>query len=338
MNLKPMSYKSKAFASAMLLAVLLSGCATIKNIIPQEEVAVNALSGRPGENGQVLVVKIDDTKSARPQIGVEDADVVYIEQVEGGLTRLAVVFSSKIPSRIGPVRSARISDIDILRQYGRVAFAYSGAQRKLLPVIADAYLQDLGAQRQSSTIYTRDPSRNPPFAMILRADLLMEKIVKEQYQVDAAKEVGFIFGPLQEGGADIANVEISWPAVQYGASWSEAEKRWLLSHDGAPNLSESGKVLGATTLIIQLVTIGPSDYGDKFGGITPFSETVGTGKAYVLRDGKSFLTTWSRLTPESGTEFTFADGKRVNFAPGQIWVALTDREPVFTSPPKASTK
>ena len=81
---------------------------------------------------------------AHPQIGLEDADVVYIEQVEGGLTRLAAVFSSTIPVRIGPVRSARISDIDILSQYGRVAFAYSGAQRKLLPVITAANLQDLG--------------------------------------------------------------------------------------------------------------------------------------------------------------------------------------------------
>ena len=320
------------------LALLLSGCASIENIVPQEEVSLNALSGRQGENGRVLVVKVDDTKSARPQIGVEDADVVYIEQVEGGLTRLAAVFSSKIPVRIGPVRSARISDIDIIRQYGRVAFAYSGAQRKLLPVISDSYLQDLGAQRQSSTIYTRDPLRNAPFAMVLRADLLMEKIVKEQYQVDTAKEVGFVFGPLQEGGTDTESVEIFWPAVTYGAIWSEKESRWLLTHNGTSNVAESGKVLGPTTLVIQMVSIGPSEYGDKFGGITPLSETVGSGKAYVLRDGKAFLTTWSRLSAELGTEFTFADGERLNFAPGQVWVALTDREPIFTSPPKASTK
>ena len=96
-----------------------------------------------------MVVKIDDTTAARPQAGLEDADLVYIEQVESGLTRLAAVFSSKIPAIIGPVRSARISDIEILEQFGRVAFAYSGAQKKLLPVIAAANLENLGAQRQS---------------------------------------------------------------------------------------------------------------------------------------------------------------------------------------------
>lgn len=338
MNLKPMFSKKVVLSAFFVLVFVLSGCATVKNIIPREEVAVNALSGRPGINGQVLVVKIDDTKSARPQIGVEDADVVYIEQVEGGLTRLAAVFSSKIPTHVGPVRSARISDIDILRQYGRVAFAYSGAQRKLLPVISDSYLQDLGAQRQSSTIYTRDPLRNPPFAMVLRADLLMKKIVEEKYKVDTAKDVGFVFGPLQDGGADTSSVQIFWPAATYGGSWSESEKRWLLSHNGLPNVAQSGKVLGPTTLVIQIVKIGPSEYGDKFGGITPLSETVGSGEAYVLRDGKAFRSTWSRLNPESGTQFVYADGARVNFASGQVWIALTDRQPIFTSPPKPSTK
>ena len=74
----------------------------------------NSLSGRVGSDGPILAVKIDDTAPAHPQAGLEDADIVYIEQVEGGLTRLAAIFSSKIPEVIGPVRSARISDIEIL--------------------------------------------------------------------------------------------------------------------------------------------------------------------------------------------------------------------------------
>jgi hypothetical protein len=64
-----------------------------------------------------LAVKIYDTAQAHPQAGLEDADIVYIEQVEGGLTRLAAIFSSTIPKVVGPVRSARISDIEILEQY-----------------------------------------------------------------------------------------------------------------------------------------------------------------------------------------------------------------------------
>ena len=283
-------------------------------------------------------MKIDDTTQAHPQIGLEDADIVYIEQVEGGLTRLAAVFSSVIPQRIGPVRSARISDIEIMSQFGRVAFAYSGAQRKLLPVIASANLQDLGAQRQSPTIFTTDPNRIPPYAMVLRADLLMQKVKDDGYQVDSAKSVGFKFGPLQEGGTETSKAVMHWPAATYSANWSVEENRWMLSHNNSVNLADSGVVLGPTTLVIQMVSITPSEYKDKVGGVTPFSQTVGTGKAYVLRDGQRFVTTWSRASAEDGTTFSFADGTVMNFDPGQIWIALTDKEPDFTSPLTPKTK
>jgi hypothetical protein len=309
----------------------------VSKILPNKTIT-NVLSGRDGLNGPVLVVKIDDTTQAHPQIGLEDADIVYIEQVEGGLTRLAGVFSSVIPQRIGPVRSARISDIDIMSQFGRVAFAYSGAQSRLLPVIAAANLQDLGAQRQSPTIFTTDPNRTQPYAMVLRADLLMRKIEESGYQIDSAKTVGFKFGSVPEGGVDTSKAVMHWPAATYSATWSASESRWLLSHNNAVNFADSGVVLGPTTLVIQMVSITPSEYKDKVGGVTPFSQTVGTGKAYVLRDGQRFITTWSRASAEGGTTFSFADGTVMNFDPGQIWIALTDKEPDFTSPPAPKTK
>ena len=148
--------------------------------------------------------------------------------------------------------------------------------------------------------------------------------------VDTAKSVGFIFGDLPEGGSLIQKVVMNWPAATYSAEWSSEESRWLLSHNNKINLSESGKVLGPTTLVIQMVEISPSEYGDKFGGVTPLSKTVGSGKAYILRDGQMFATTWNRAFPDSGTTFNLPDGTAMNFAPGQIWVALTDREPEFT--------
>ena len=127
-------------ASISLLA--LSSCSSVKKTLYIDStptppvITYNSISGRVGTDGPVLVVKVDDTTQAHPQIGLDKADLVYIEEVEGGLTRLAAVFSSEIPAQVGPVRSARISDIDLLSQYGHVAFAYSGAQSKMLPVIA----------------------------------------------------------------------------------------------------------------------------------------------------------------------------------------------------------
>ena len=319
----------KRVVLAFSLTVLLSGCSAISGLLP-EAAERNVLSGREGSNGRVLAVKIDDTNAAHPQIGLEDADVVYIEQVEGGLTRLAAIFSSVIPERVGPVRSARISDIDILAQYGRVAFAYSGAQKKLLPVIDAANLQNLGAQAQPPSIYTSDPNRSAPVAMVLRADLLMAKVVEKNYQIGIAKSVGWSFGDAPKGGKPTQSVIMHWPAAKYGAEWSESQSRWLLSHNSKSDLAESGIVLGPTTLVIQMVSITDSEYRDKVGGITPFSQTIGNGRGFILRDGKSFEALWSRASEGEGTTWTLTDGSEIKFAPGQIWVALTGQEPDFT--------
>ena len=294
------------------------------------EPTYNSLSGREGSDGEILVVKIDDTTAARPQIGLDRADIVYIEQVEGGLTRLAAVFSSEIPRLIGPIRSARISDIEILAQYGRVVFAYSGAQSKLLPVIGAANLNDYGAQRQSPTIYTRDESRTAPTNMVLRADLLLEKVRSDGREIATSRSVGWGFGNLADGGISIIDAKLSWPAASYELEWSAEEERWLVFNNGIPNMSASGIQHGPTTFLIQLVEIVPSEYGDKLGGVTPLSKTVGSGTGFVLRDGKYFPATWSRPDELSGTVWTALDGSELPFARGQVWIALTEKNPHFT--------
>lgn len=335
MNSKPMYFKGafSKFAGVASMAVVITSCASIPSGIPiigAAEPITNSISGREGIDGPVLAVKVDDTRAAHPQAGLEDADLVYIEQVEGGLTRLAAIFSSEIPSRVGPVRSARISDIDILAQYGHIAFAYSGAQKKMLPVISAANLQDMGAQRQSPTIYTTDPNRNSPVAMILRADLLMRKLVDDGATVDIAKKIGWGFSKNFDQGTEISKAKISWPASSYTAEWSDAQSRWLLSIGDVADVSESGVRLGPTTLVIQIVRISPSIYGDKFGGVTPLSETVGQGTGFILRNGKYIAANWFRPTSLDGTTWTDSLGKEIPFAPGQIWVALTDKQPTFT--------
>lgn len=290
----------------------------------------NALSGREAPDGQVLAVKIDDTDAARPQIGLEDADVVYVEQVEGGLTRLAAIFSSTIPAQIGPVRSARISDIDLLAQYGKVAFAYSGAQRRMLPVIAAADLFNLGAERESARFYPRDSARIAPVNLLVRAPQLLGQAP------DAVNShsVGWSFGTAPTGGKDVISVSVYWPDSRYKAVWSAADKRWLLDHDKSPDLAASGLHLGPATLVIQQVQIHPSPYGDKLGNNTPKSETIGTGTGWILRDGKSYSASWTRTSATDGTHWALADGTEVKFAPGPIWVFLSDstRKPIFEFP------
>ena len=330
----------KIVGLASLTFIVLTGCAkTSTSSIPNSPAPKekNVLTGLPGGNKEVLVVKVDDTRAAHPQINLEKADVVYVEQVEGGLTRLAAVFSSNYPTAVGPVRSARISDLDILAQYGRVGFAFSGAQSKFYPQITAANLVNLSADRNSAAIYYRDNTRFAPTNLIVKADVLMDKAInQDKSQIDKVKSVGFTFGSLGNFGATITGVKVKWPAADYQATWSATQKRWLLSYDGRPDFSAAGTQLGSPTLIIQNVTITNSIYKDREGGITPFSNTVGLGTGFLLRDGKAIPVSWSRPTASDGTTWTLADNTPANLNPGQIWIMLTDNEPTFTYPASAS--
>jgi len=122
---------------------------------------LSPFTGEPVKSlGTVVAVKIDNIKQARPPTGLQSADIIYSLPVEGGLSRLMAVFSSRFPPVIGPVRSAREDDLELLRQFGKPAFAYSGAAPHLLPFIHRAPVVDLYAGTASG--YFRDPRRPAP--------------------------------------------------------------------------------------------------------------------------------------------------------------------------------
>jgi hypothetical protein len=331
-----MSLKRIFVAALSLLIVLVGISAAISPIGSSIRTSIfnqsarNVLSGLPGKNGPILAVKIDDTTMAHPQVGLESADVIYIEQVEGGLTRLAAIYSSRIPQLIGPIRSARVSDLELLAQYGKVGFAYSGAQSKFRPEIESANLVDLGAQSKPPTIYTTDPSRVQPYAMILRADLLMDFVTEKEISLATPSNPGWRFAQDFKKGVDISKAHVTWPASSYDVSWSRQNKTWQLSHNGKPNYSASGKILTADTFVIQIVKISDSVYRDKVGGVTPLIASVGSGSGYILRDGRYIQARWNRPSSEVGTQWTTPDGEEIPFKAGAIWIALTDKEPRFT--------
>jgi len=325
----------KKLIGALSLAVVLVSAANffdIDKISPlsnPEKIELHSLTGLAGKDGPVLVVKIDDTSLAHPQVGLKYADIVYIEQVEGGLTRIAAVFSSNIPDVIGPVRSARVSDIELFAQYGKIAFAFSGAQSKFLPEIAAANLVDVGAMRFGPTYYSNDENRNAPYAMMLQSNTLLLEALDRNPEIANSKMMGWSFGEESSLNQKFSSVQISWPASRYSARWSNTEERWLLTFGDQPNLDASGYHLGPENIIIQIVSITDSIYKDKVGGVTPFSATVGSGRCFLLRDGGSTPCLWNRDTAESGTTFTDPSGQPISFAPGRSWFALTDKEPQF---------
>ena len=265
------------------------------------------------EHGPVLAVKIDNVAAARPHLGLRAADLVYVEQVEAGLSRLIAVFSSEFPDRIGPVRSARESDLEILRQFGRPAFAYSGANEVVLSLLADAAPIGMAPDRVAEA-YLRSSDRAAPHNLYLDPKRLLDAGVAAD--VSVARDIGFRFGPppAEATSEPVTSRTVSYPAFELTIRPDRERGRWRLSMDGEPYAASPA------TVVIQRVRLLGSKYQRLRDYGSPFLRTTGEGEATVLRDGRAYPASWSRPTVTAGTTFRDADGDVINFTRGQTWV------------------
>ena len=284
----------------------------------------STLTGLPELQAKpVLIVKLDNTRNAQPHAGLRDADLVYIEEVEYGITRIAAVFSSKVPTRIGPVRSARITDVELLAQYGSPAFAFSGAQRKLWPVLAEADFIDISPNKGEQG-YERDYDRRAPYNYFLDGQVGLERAP----DASLSKDIGLVFSQTPPSGGYLVNrARMEWSYASAGFTYDEASGTYKVHLNGIKaRAEEDGQSQRASTVVLQYVEQEPSIYFDKGGGNTPEAITVGTGRAIVMRDGRAWETTWKRPDPESGTTFTLPSGTPMTFKPGQTWIVLLDED------------
>jgi hypothetical protein len=276
-------------------------------------------TGEPVKSlGPVLAVKIDNIVDARPPTGLTDADIVYILPVEGGLSRILAVFSSRFPPVIGPVRSSREDDLELLRQFGRPAFAYSGAQPELVPVVHNARIVDLYAGIVGG--YYRDLNRLAPHNLYAHT----RQLLAGARGASTAHDIGFRFGPPPAGGKAAVSASASYPAASFTFRWSAAKALWLVWMDGTPAGTTEDGQLSAATVVIQHTTVRTSRFLEE-GVRPPYAETTGSGTALVLRNGEEWQARWSRPNADGGTTFTTAAGQPMTFAPGQVWIVLAAR-------------
>ena len=264
--------------------------------------------------GRVIVAKIDNIADARPPTNLTSADIVYLLPVEGGLSRIFAVYSSRIPKVIGPVRSARQDDLALLRQFGTPGFAYSGATPHLLPFIARARVVNL----YDTPAYFRDGNRVAPHNLYADGRVLRA----EARGASTARDIGFRFGPPPPGGRPATSFSVSYPAAAFSFRWWARTHRWLVWMDGTQATDAAGGHLGAATVIIQDTVVRTSRFLE-YGVPPPYARSTGSGTAVVLRDGRAWRVHWSRPDPDGGTTYTLPSGARMTFAPGQVWVVLT---------------
>jgi len=309
-----------AISSVVALGLLIGGFLALSSSGKQDAAHHGSTALRSPFTGEpvkalrrVLIFKIDNVQQARPPTGLTKADIVYLLPVEGGLSRIVAVFSSHIPPVAGPVRSSREEDIQLLRQFGRPAFAFSGAQPRLLPVVEHARIVNLYAGIVGG--YFRGPDRIPPYNLYARTKMLLA----EAKGASKAYDIGFRFGSAPPGGKPAKVYNVSYQAAAFSIRWSASEHRWLIWMDGKQATAADGRKLGARTVVVQYVKVGTSGFLE-LGIRPPYAHTVGSGRAVVLRDGRAFQVHWSRPVADGGTTFTLPSGRRMTFARGQVWV------------------
>jgi hypothetical protein len=265
-----------------------------------------------------VVVKVDNGALARPyQRGLGRAAIVYQELVESGETRFAAIFTTGSSAEVGPVRSVRETDIELLRQYGDVPVAFSGGNSGvkatfhaavragyLLDASYDAVPGDyrLGERRADARNFFTTPS-----------------VLAAARPGAAARDIGLRFGALPAAaGSPVAVAKAVFSSfVTVRVQYVPETNHWAIFQ----NQHEMAGV-GPANVIVQRVPIHMSRYVDVLGNRTPYTVTVGSGPATVLRDGRAVTATWKRPTAADGTRFVDATGKNVPLRPGPTWTLL----------------
>jgi hypothetical protein len=307
--------QAPAFVRRTLAAVGVTRAATPAPTCP--------LTGQP-LNGKApthpaLAIKVENAPEARPQSGLNDADIVVEEPVEGGYTRFIAVFDCGGAERVGPVRSGRTTDPNFLRELGHVVIGYAGGVPSVQRDIRRAGLTDVN-YLVAAKAYTRDDSRLAPHNLYTTTAALW----KAGRKAHGAPDALFTYAPTWDGRAGrVGTAHIPYSSVSdVYWTWSRRDGTWLRSHGSVPHTMDDGSRVSATNVVIQIVDVTESSIIDAAGNPSPEVDQTGHGKAFILRDGRMISARWERATLADTTTYTTRDGETVTLAPGRTWIEL----------------
>jgi hypothetical protein len=285
---------------------------------PSAAPGTQPLTGLPGAvpSRPAAVVKIDNSSAARPQAGLDAADLVVEEEVEGGITRFAAVFHST-NAIVGPVRSGRTTDIGIINGFGRPLLLYSGANSVTdTLLLRQSNVQNRSASRSSG--YWRQSGRRAP------SNLFSDTGPHWASASGGPPPAQFAYRGAGEpaGGSPDGDITVVYRANT--ASWSWDGTAWLRSQGGRAHTASSGNRISAANVVVIEARKVDTGMVDSSGAMVPEFVFVGSGKATVFTGGHRIDGTWTRPTLGSVATLTAGDGSVIELTPGRTWIELIE--------------
>ena len=299
------------------------------------------LTGLPDPSGASLkrcavTVKIDNTQNGHPKYSIDQADVVYEEVVEAGITRLAAVFNSHAPDRVGPVRSVRKTDQSLVWPI-RGIFAYSGGAPYAIQSINSAPVVQLDETRAGPLMF-RDHSRNPPWNLYARVDFMYSKcgpLVPPPplftYRGAHSPVAGVPASSVRVGFLGGGAIYPGSPSFAVTWTWDRASGTWKRAIFGSPEILASGVQLAPQNVVVMFVSYVGGD--PNHGNEGAEAVVTGHGNALVFTAGHEIQGTWSRPDKSRPAQLLDGAGKVIPLTPGQTWVELPDASYSVTKTP-----
>lgn len=334
-------------AAAVLVAALaLAGCggatpepAATRTVTPEVEPSRTAapepevpvvwpLTGVPVDEvptRPAVAVKVENTAAARPQTGLEDADVVWETVVEFEVSRFVAVFHSVLPAEVGPIRSVRPMDVPIAEPL-RGLIAFSGGQRGILDLVAKSDLQALSHDAGVGGMY-RSSNRRAPHnvygsleTFVAAADDDHSAPPPEQFRFAQSAETA----TAVLGGADAMTLSFRLSGqARPQWTWDAGSGRWLRTDAGSPATSADGDRLSAVNVVSITAEHVPSGFKAQGGAPVPTYRLGGaSGEGLVATGGKVLPVRWSKESDSAPIVLTTVEGDPVQLAPGNTWVEL----------------
>jgi hypothetical protein len=271
--------------------------------------AYDPINGGKKSDGVVMAVKIDNVAAAHPQVGIDQADIIVVERVEADLTRLMAIFHSRFPQRVGPVRSARNTDVQFLPMFGKPALVFSGANRKVLKQVRGASVRPI--ERSD-----RDNSRPAPHNVIVNLSQL-----KTTPGIGRARPIGYTFGSGPQWKSATKDTAIS---VRIGVDtfrFDYVDGRYQTRWNGEKYADGDTR---KPVLADNIVRLSVKSHPDRqtTSHLSNVAETVGTGKVTIYSQGKRVTGTWSRKQTAGPMTLKDSAGKNITLKPGKTWILL----------------